>query len=114
MAEVHGTCDDRFKELRDVFTAQIESGDDLGASLALTIDGEPLVDVWGGWVDQAQTTPWSRDTIVNVWSTTKTMTNLCALILADRGQLDVYEKVATYWPEFGANGKDGIEVRHLL
>jgi CubicO group peptidase (beta-lactamase class C family) len=114
MADVQGACDERFKGLRDVFAAQIESGEDLGASLALTIDGEPLVDLWGGWSDEAQTTPWGRDTIVNVWSTTKTMTNLCALILADRGKLDVFEKVSTYLPEFGANGKDGIEVRHLL
>ena len=114
MADVQGACDDRFKGLRDVFADQIASGEDLGASLALTIDGEPLVDLWGGWADADQTTPWSEDTIVNVWSTTKTMTNLCALVLADRGQLDVYEKVATYWPEFAANGKDAIEVRHLL
>jgi CubicO group peptidase (beta-lactamase class C family) len=114
MTDVQGTCDEKFKGLRDVFAAQIESGEDLGASLALTIDGEPLVDLWGGWSDEAQTQPWERDTIVNVWSTTKTMTNLCALILADRGQLDVYEKVAAYWPEFAANGKENIEVRHLL
>jgi len=114
MADVQGVCDDRFKGLRDVFGSQIDSGEDLGASLALTIDGAPLVDLWGGWFDEAQTTAWQQDTIVNVWSTTKTMTNLCALILADRGLLDVYEKVATYWPEFAANGKEDIEVRHLL
>lgn len=114
MADVQGACDDRFTGLREVFASQIASGEDLGASLALTIDGEALVDLWGGWSDQDQTVPWERDTIVNVWSTTKTMTNLCALVLADRGQLDVYEKVATYWPEFEANGKQDIEVRHLL
>jgi CubicO group peptidase (beta-lactamase class C family) len=114
MAEVQGTCDERFKGLRDVFADQLASGEDLGASLALTIDGEALVDLWGGWSDQGQTAPWQQDTIVNVWSTTKTMTNLCALMLHDRGQLDVYEKVATYWPEFAANGKEDVEVRHLL
>jgi len=114
MADVQGVCDDRFKGVREVFAAQIESGEDLGASLALTIDGVPLVDVWGGWFDEAQTTPWEQDTLVNVWSTTKTMTSLCALMLVDRGQLDPYEKVATYWPEFAANGKEGIEVRHLM
>ena len=114
MTAVQGTCDDRFKELRDVFVSQLESGEDLGASLALTIDGAPLVDLWGGWCDPEQTTPWQQDTIVNVWSTTKTMTSLCALVLVERGLLDPYEKVATYWPEFAANGKADIEVRHLM
>ena len=114
MSDVQGSSDSRFDGLREVFTTQLSSGEDLGASLALRIDDELLVDLWGGWSDEAKTTPWQRDTIVNVWSTTKTMTNLCALILHDRGLLNVYEKVSAYWPEFGANGKEGIEVRHLL
>ena len=114
MSDVQGLSDSKFDGLRDVFTSQLASGEDLGASLALRIDGEPLVDLWGGWSDEAKTTPWQRDTIVNVWSTTKTMTNLCALILHDRGLLDVYKKVSTYWPEFAANGKENVEVRHLL
>lgn len=114
MSEVQGTSDSRFEGLRELFTSQLASGEALGASLSLRIDDEPLVDIWGGWSDQAKTAPWQSDTIVNVWSTTKTMTNLCALILHDRGQLNVYEKVSTYWPEFAANGKENVEVRHLL
>ena len=114
MSDVLGTCDARFAGLREVFTSQLASGEDLGASLAVRMDDDVLVDLWGGWSDEAKSTPWQRDTIVNVWSTTKTMTNLCALILHDRGLLDVYEKVSTYWPEFGVNGKEGVEVRHLL
>ncbi len=114
MSEVQGKCDAKFDALKEVFAAQLASGEDLGASLAVRIDGQPLVDLWGGWADDAKTKPWESDTIVNVWSTTKTMTNLCALILHDRGVVDVYEKVATYWPEFAANGKEAIEVRHLL
>ena len=114
MSGVQGLSDSRFDGLRKVFTSQLDSGEDLGASVALRINDEPLVDLWGGWTDEAKTTPWQRDTIVNVWSTTKTMTNLCALILHDRGQLNVYEKVSAYWPEFAANGKEAIEVRHLL
>ena len=114
MAEVHGFCDDRFKELRDILSGNLDSGDDLGASVALTIDGNAVVDLWGGWSDEANTTPWAEDTITNVWSTTKTMTNLCALVLHDRGELDVYAPVAQYWPEFAANGKEHIAVRHLL
>ena len=72
------------------------------------------MDVWGGYADEARTRPWERDTIVNTFSTTKTMTALCALILADRGELDLNAPVARYWPEFAAEGKGQIEVRHLL
>jgi CubicO group peptidase (beta-lactamase class C family) len=70
--------------------------------------------VWGGHQDVDRTIPWERDTIVNVFSTTKTMTALCALILADRGELDFHAPVARYWPEFAEAGKGEVEVRHLL
>src|SRR6478735_1316442 len=110
MTDVQGVCDAKFGALRDILAANLASGDDRGASVAVTIDGESVVDMWGGWADADQTTPWGRDTITNVWSTTKTMTNLSALVLADRGELDVYAPVAKYWPEFAANGKEGVEV----
>ena len=89
-------------------------GGDTGAAAAVYVDGEPVVDVWGGFADVGRTIPWQRDTIVNVWSVTKTMTALCALILADRGELDLDGPVARYWPEFAAAGKEGVLVRHLL
>lgn len=114
MAEVHGTCDDRFGGVKDVLAANLDSGSDVGASVAVYLEGEPVVDIWGGWVDEEKSAPWERDTITNVWSTTKTMTALCALILADRGELDFWTPVAHYWPEFAANGKAAIEVRHLM
>ncbi|MFE9746714.1 serine hydrolase domain-containing protein [Saccharothrix saharensis] len=113
MAEIRGTCDERFTRVRDTFAASLAQ-DDVGASVAVYVDGEPVVDLWGGHVDAARTTPWERDTIVNVWSTTKTMVALCALILADRGALDLDAPVADYWPEFAAAGKGGVRVRHVL
>ena len=82
--------------------------------MAVYVDGEPVVDLWGGYADAARTIPWQRDTITNVWSATKTMTALCALILADRGDLDLAAPVARYWPEFAAAGKEDVRVRHLL
>ena len=82
--------------------------------MAVTLDGELVVDIWGGHRDAARQVPWTADTITNVWSTTKTMTNLCALVLADRGELSLDAPVARYWPEFAAGGKDAVEVRHLL
>src|SRR3954463_2809293 len=109
-----GTCSARFDPLRELFAAKLESGEDLGASLAVNIDGEMVVDLWGGWADEARTAPWTESTITNVFSTTKTMTALAALALVDRGELDLDAAVARYWPEFAARGKEGIKGRHLL
>jgi CubicO group peptidase (beta-lactamase class C family) len=111
---VEGTCGERYEPVQAALAAQLASGEELGASIVVNIGGETVVDIWGGFRDEARTTPWTRDTITNVWSTTKTVTNLAALMLADRGQLDVYAPVARYWPEFAANGKQDIEVRHVL
>jgi CubicO group peptidase (beta-lactamase class C family) len=111
VAIIDGVCDDRFGAVREALEANLDSGADVGASVAIYLGGEPVVDIWGG---RTQAGPWRRDTIVNAWSITKTMTALCALILADRGELDVHAPVARYWPEFAAGGKERVEVRHLL
>ena len=111
---VHGTTHDRFAEVRTTFAGNLARGDDLGASFCATLEGEIVADVWGGYADPAKTRAWERDTIVNVYSTTKTMTALVALILADRGDLDFEAPVARYWPEFAANGKAGVQVGHLM
>lgn len=113
-ASVSGTCDGRFSALRAAFAERLDSGEELGASIAVVLDGVPVVDLWGGWADAERSRPWEEHTITNVWSTTKTMTTLCALLLVERGELDVHEKVARYWPEFAAAGKQDIEVRHVL
>lgn len=114
MSEVQGSCTAAFGKLREILAASIASGEDLGASVAVVHQGQMVVDLWGGWADAARTTPWTEHTITNVWSTTKTMTNLTALVLADRGLIDLDAPVARYWPEFGANGKDNVLVRDLL
>ncbi|MFD7256351.1 serine hydrolase domain-containing protein [Streptomyces sp. NPDC059874] len=114
MAEIHGTYSERFGAVRDVLAASLDSGNDLGASVAVFVDGKPVVDIWGGYADAHRTRPWERDTITNVYSFTKTMTGLCALVLIDRGLLDLDAPVARYWPAFAQNGKDGVTVRHVL
>ncbi len=114
MAEIHGTWDARFEAVAELISTSIDTGGDIGASAAVTIEGDVVVDVWGGARDAAGTVPWERDTIVNVWSTTKTMTFLSGLLLVERGLLDLHEKVAAYWPEFAQNGKADIEVRQLF
>ena len=111
---VHGECAGRFAAARDAFAANFETGCEVGASFAATVNGELVVDLWGGHSDAARSRPWQRDTIVNVFSTTKAMTALCAHILVDRGQLDARAPVAQYWPEFAQAGKDAMPVHYLL
>ena len=111
---VGGFTRDKFAGVRAAFEGNLASGSDLGASFTATVEGETVVDLWGGWADEAKTRPWEQDTIVNVYSTTKTMTALTALLVADRGELDFDAPVAKYWPEFAANGKSQVKVSHLM
>ena len=111
---IDGKCDSRFQAVRDALETNLSSGEELGASIAVDIDGETLIDVWGGWRNAERTAPWEKDTIVNVWSTTKTVTSLAILMLASRGEIDLRATVGRYWPEFAAAGKDQIEIRHLM
>jgi CubicO group peptidase (beta-lactamase class C family) len=114
MSTVHGTTTDKFAGLIEHLEKSLESGADVGASIAVFQREELVADIWGGYRDEAKTIPWDRDTLVNVWSSTKTMTFLVALMLHDRGELDFTAPVVTYWPEFAANDKESIEVRHLM
>ena len=112
--KVQGYCDEKFAAVKEAFRRNFDSDLEVGASFAATIDSKFVVDIWGGYADAAQTRPWERDTIVNVYSTTKVTTAICALILVDRGQLDLDAPVARYWPEFAQAGKEEIPVRYLL
>ena len=111
---VEGEADSRFSELRAEFQRHLDSGAELGASLAVVDHGNPVVDLWGGFREVERTSRWQRDTITNVWSITKTMTTLAALMLADRGLLDLDAPVANYWPEFAQNGKAAITVKQMM
>jgi CubicO group peptidase (beta-lactamase class C family) len=111
---IQGRCEPRFEGVRESFKANFARGADVGASVAITLGGETVVDLWGGAKDAAATEAWAKDTIVAVASTTKTATALSALLLADRGELDVEAPVARYWPEFAKAGKEGVLVRHCL
>ncbi|MEU0304209.1 serine hydrolase domain-containing protein [Streptomyces sp. NPDC006175] len=114
MPQIEGHCDNRFTAVRDAFAANFSERDELGAAVTVLLDGHRVVDLWGGWADRERTRRWERDTVVNVWSTTKGPTALCAHVLADRGLLDLDAPVARYWPEFAAAGKESVRVRHLL
>ncbi len=112
--EIFGHCNPRFAGVERAFARNFEDGLEIGASFAATVDGELVVDLWAGHADGAGRRPWERDTIVNVYSTTKAMAALCALMLVDRGLLELDAPVANYWPEFGAAGKQALPVRYLL
>jgi CubicO group peptidase (beta-lactamase class C family) len=110
---IDGWCEPRFEPVRAVFRECFAKGE-LGASVSVVLDGEPVVDLWGGHADRERTRPWQRDTLANVYSTTKGMTALCAQRLVDEGRLDLDAPVARYWPEFAQSGKERIAVRDLL
>jgi len=114
MVEIHGTCDERFDSVKSAFKQNFEEDLEVGASLAVTLKGELVVDLWGGHMDASKSVLWEQDTIVNVYSTTKVMGSLCMHMLVDRGLIDLYAPVAKYWPEFGQKGKETMLVRHLL
>lgn len=89
MIEINGQCEKGFEAVKNAFAANFENNADVGASVAVTMRGELVVDLWGGFQDTAQTCAWERDTIINVFSTTKTMACLSLLVLASRGLVDV-------------------------
>ena len=111
---IEGTTDQRFAAVRDAFAQNFADYPEVGAALAVTFNGQLVVDLWGGYVDQDHSAPWQRETLVNVYSTSKGLGALCAHILVDRGQLDLDAPVASYWPEFAQQGKENIPVRWLL
>jgi CubicO group peptidase (beta-lactamase class C family) len=111
---VQGTCDPKFQEVRQEFERNFQERGEVGASVCVTVQGQTVVDLWGGQANAETNTPWSEDTVSVVFSSTKGATALCAHILASRGQLDLDAPVAKYWPEFAQSGKENIPVKMLL
>ncbi len=114
MTELHGSCDERFRPLELLMRANQESGLDEGASLAVTLNGRPVVDLWAGFANTARTVEWSRDTLVCVFSTSKIMVTIPILMLWDQGLIDLDAPICRYWPEFGRNGKATITTRQVM
>ena len=112
--KIEGTCDPKFNRVKDAFAENFEKRGEVGAAAAIMLDGKSVVDIWAGHADKEKTRPWARDTLVNVYSTTKGVTAICAHRLADKGLLDIDAPVAKYWPEFAQAGKDKLPVRYLL
>lgn len=112
--EIHGACAPEFTAVRDAFAANFKDGKEVGASFALAQEGEVVVDLWAGHADAARKRPWASDTLINTYSTTKGMAATVVGVLADEGLIDYSARVAEYWPEFAAAGKQDVTVAQLL
>ena len=112
--QIHGKCDTKFHRVREFFQEHFEQDREIGAAVAVTIDGKPIVNLWAGYADKDRTIPWQEDTLVNVFSSTKGITAICIHRLVDQGVLDLDQRVAHYWPEFARNGKEEITLRQIL
>jgi CubicO group peptidase (beta-lactamase class C family) len=109
-----GQCDSRFFRVREQFAANFRERGERGGAVAVWFEGQPVVDLWGGWSDVARQKPWRRDTIVNFFSVSKALCAIAALRLVDEGKLSLDATVANYWPQFAQAGKGAITVRQLL
>lgn len=111
---ISGHCDARFEPVRRAFAGNFVQHGERGAAVCLSVDGRVVVDLCGGWADEAAGRAWAPDTLVNMFSIGKAMTTVCALLLISDGGLDVDAPVRRYWPEFTAGGKADVTVRQVL
>jgi len=107
---IDGTCSPKFERVRVEFERNFAERGEVGASVCLTLDGETVVDLWGGVADPTSGRAWDRDTIGVLWSCTKGAVALCAHMLMARGDVTLDAPVASYWPEFAKNGKDAVTI----
>ncbi len=112
--QIAGTCDPRFAAVAEAFRENAAHRGELGAAVAVLVDGRAVVELWGGWADADRTRAWRRDTLVNVFSVGKALAALCVLMLVSRGSLELDEPVARRWPGFGVEGKEAITVGEVL
>ena len=111
---VNGYCDPKFIELREYFEESINSKFELGAAISIEIEGESVINLWGGYQDANRRRAWQEDTLCNTFSVSKAMTSACILKLIEERKIDLYEKVSFYWPEYGCNGKEDTKIIDLL
>ena len=112
--EIHGECDPQFSKVKETFEKLYQEDREIGSCFAVYKDGNPLVDLWGGFQDKDKTKPWQKDNLVTVYSTTKGVAAFCIALAMEKGLLKYEEKVSTYWPEFSSNGKEDITIGMLM
>jgi CubicO group peptidase (beta-lactamase class C family) len=111
---VSGTCEEAFRPVVEAFKENYRQEDEVGSAVSVVIDGKRVIDVWGGFADEARSRPWERGSTVCMMSVAKGITGICFNMLVDRGLVDIDQPVAAYWPEFAKNGKEKIKVRWVL
>jgi len=112
--QISGTCAPEFEAVRGNFLTNFTDHDDVGAAVAVWVEGDLVVNLWGGHADSGRRRPWRENTLASVFSGTKGLTSTCVHLLADRGEIDLDAPVARYWPEFGRAGKQDITVAMVL
>ena len=112
--EISGHCGPQFEPVREAFAGNFAEHNEIGSAVSIAFEGKLVVDLWAGYQDAARSRPWTRDTIVNVWSIGKAVTSICLLRLVERGLVELDRPVARYWPEFAQGGKQSITVRTLM
>ncbi len=111
---IQGSCAPGYEQVRDVFETNFRERDEVGASVAVWVDGDLAVNLWGGSADAARQRPWQDDTLASIFSGSKGLTSTCIHLLADRGEIDLHSPVAEYWPEFAQAGKQDITVAMVM
>jgi len=111
---IRGSCAPEFDRVRAAFEQNFAERNENGAAVAVWVDGDLVVNLWGGYTDAARTQPWQQDTLASVFSGSKGLTSTCVHLLADRGEIDLHAPVAAYWPEFGQAGKESITVATVM
>ena len=112
--EIHGECDPQFSKVKETFEKLYQEDREIGSCFAVYKDGNPLVNLWGGFQDKEKTKPWQKDNLVTVYSTTKGVAAFCIALAMEKGLLKYEERVSTYWPEFSNNGKEDITIGMLM
>ena len=112
--EIHGECDPQFSKVKETFEKLYQEDREIGSCFAVYKDGNPLVNLWGGFQDKDKTKPWQKDNLVTVYSTTKGVAAFCIALAMEKGLLKYEERVSTYWPEFSSNGKEDITIGMLM
>ena len=113
-APVNGIVDKAFEPVRDAFEENFSSHNELGGAVCVVVDGSVVVDLWGGYRDLSATLPWERDTLVDVFSVGKGLLATGVARLVGRGTIDLDAPIAQVWPEFAANDKAHVTLRHVL
>ena len=109
--QIQGTVAPGFESVKEVYEHEMQTMAEKNTQLCVYHKGEKVVDLWASTTNDAKFSP---DSIVNIFSSGKSLEAIAIASLVGRGLLDYKAKIADYWPEFGANGKGELTVAELM